>query len=742
MPSTSVMRDSEGKVIATFYDQYRIPVEGHEISGHMRNAVVAIEDRRFYEHEGVDWFGVMRAAVTNILAGEVEQGASTLTQQYVKNYTWLIAADSEEEQAAAIEQSYARKLSEITTAEDLTSKMSRDDILTNYLNLVTFGNGTYGIEAAARTYFNLSAVQLGVPQSALLAGIVQAPSAFNPYENPDAALQRRNLVLDAMVTYGKLTAEDAAKYKDEPLGILEKPNLPQKGCISSGDRGFYCAKALEDLAAQGVDEAALNYGGYDVTTALDPETHTAVVKSLKDHANPSEPGVAEVAAFVQPGKDSRYVKSLASSRNYGFGEFETTLPLASTNVGNGAGSVFKVFTAAVALDQGMGNQTMLDVPQTYEASGLGFGGNEGCPPGKYCVSNVGNYPARMSLTDALAHSPNTPFVALAERVGNSNIVDMAVKLGMRSYTHAAEGQTSIADSMRGSGSFTLGVTPVSVLELANVGATIASEGTWCKPQTVTKFTKPGGEMVTVTTECEGVLKKDVAINLARALDKDSTTGTAATAARNTGWRGDMAGKTGTTDAHQSASFLGFTNGASMSVYAFNDGENTKGICTAPLRQCDEGNVYGGNEPAHTWFNAMLPVIGKYGGPALVAPTPSADVGTAQTDADRLVAGKNENDARSALQAAGFKVAGVEEVYHDTVPAGEIINTRFLGQPSRDTEIMLRKSFGPQPRAEDYVILDEGASSGNEWGSPYGDGRSVTPRQSNGYFRDQGRSATL
>ena len=738
MPSVSTLYDADGNVITTFYDQYRIPVTRDKISGHMLNAIVAIEDRRFYEHDGVDWFGVMRAVVKNAMAGDVEQGASTLTQQYVKNYNWLIAAKTEQEQADAIAQTSSRKLTEITTAETLTEQVSKDDILTNYLNLVTFGNNTYGIEAAAQTYFGIPAVRLSIPQSALLAGIVQAPSAFDPYVNPEDAQDRRDLVLDAMVTYGKITQAEADKYKTEPLGVLPEPAHPQKGCAAAGNRGFFCAQAVADLESQGITEEDLNTKGLSITTSLDPQTQDSLTKSLQSNVNPKEIGVSEVSAVVQPGTTTRYVKAMGSSRNYGYGEAETVLPLASSLVGNGAGSVFKVFTAAVALQQGLGTQTVLQVPPTYEATGLGFGGNEGCPPGKYCVSNTGTYPDKMTLTDALAQSPNTPFVALAEKVGNTNIVDMAVKLGLRSYDHAAEGESSIADQMRGSGSFTLGVNPVNVLELSNVGATIASEGTWCAPQTITSIKDKEGKETVPQAQCESVLDPKIATNLAQALSQDVVRGTASNAAKKAGWSGAMAGKTGTTDAYQSASFLGFTRGLSSAVYAINDGEVTKGLCTAPLRQCDSGTVYGGNEPAQTWFGANMPILDKYGGAGLNSATPDAAQGTAQADADNLVKNKNTADARAALEKAGYKVLGEKTDYNDAVPAGTVMGVIFQGQPMVKGSVLLSVSNGPAPRS---AILG-GESSGGGAGRDTSARISGQGNSNNNSPSNSGRSATL
>ena len=162
------MYDGDGNVLANFYDQRRTEVKSYEMSQNIRNAVVSIEDRRFYEHEGVDWKGIFRALTVNLRSGQVEEGASTLTQQYVKNYTTVITATNEEEAAAATEQTVARKLTEITTAMSISDQISREEILTRYLNLVFFGHGAYGVEEAAWTYFNVPSSELNVPQLSLI----------------------------------------------------------------------------------------------------------------------------------------------------------------------------------------------------------------------------------------------------------------------------------------------------------------------------------------------------------------------------------------------------------------------------------------------------------------------------------------------------------------------------------------------------------------------------------------------
>ena len=297
-------------------------------------------------------------------------------------------------------------------------------------------------------------------------------------------------------------------------------------------------------------------------------------------------------------------------------------------VGDGAGSVFKVFTTAAAMDMGMGINAQLDAPSRFQAKGLGSGGARGCPAATWCVQNAGNYRGTMSVTDALATSPNTAFAKLISQVGVQRTVDMAVKLGLRSYAlpgtardYDPESNESLADFVKRQnlGSFTLGPIEVNALELSNVAATLASGGTWCPPNPIAEVIDRDGKQVSVTTEtCEQVVPEGLANTLANAMSKDDTgAGTAAGSAGSVGWDLPMSGKTGTTEASRSAGFLGFTNQYAAANYIYDDSTAPGALCSFPLRQCGgDGNLFGGNEPARTWFTAMKPIANNFGEVAL------------------------------------------------------------------------------------------------------------------------------
>lgn len=658
-PGVTTITDSTDQPIAYIYAQRRFEVTGDQISQTMKDAIVSIEDRRFYEHDGVDLQGFGRAILTNLFAGGVEQGASTLNQQYVKNFLLLVEADDEAEQAAAVETSIPRKLREMQMASTLDDKLSKDEILTRYLNIVPFGNGAYGIESAAQTYFGIPAAQLSIPQSAMLAGIVQSSSYLNPYTNHDAVFERRNTVLDAMASTGTITPEEAAAYQQEPLGVLDTPQGLTNGCIGAGDRGFFCDYALQYLSEQGITQDMLAKDSYTIKLTLDPQVQDAARSAVSTYVDPSTPGVAEVVNVIKPGEQSHDILAMTSSRNYGLNldAGETMLPQTASMVGNGAGSIFKIFTAAAAIQQGAGLDTMLQVPTRYEARGMGTGGADNCPANTYCVENAGTYPAQMTLQEALAKSPNTPFVELIEQVGVSNVVDLSVKLGLRSYTDAGsfDGESSIADYMKDHnlGSYTLGPTAVNPLELSNVAATIASGGVWCEPNPIVSVhDRDGNEVYIDRPDCERAIEPETAQALAVGMSQDIISGTAATAAKQYGWTLPTAAKTGTTESNQSSSFMGFNSNFAAAPYIYNDGTTTADLCSSPVRQCGDGNLFGGNEPAQTWFDMAVSVPAAQQG-TLPANSSAFKLGSAGELLNRVV-GQTEAAARRTLEAEGYK----------------------------------------------------------------------------------------
>jgi membrane peptidoglycan carboxypeptidase len=707
VPQVSTMVDVTGKPIAWLYSQRRFEVPSEKIADTMKLAIVSIEDKRFAEHNGVDWQGTL-TGLHGYLSGDVDaRGGSTIEQQYVKNYQLLVSAQTDAERRAAVETTPARKLREIRMALTLDKTFSKSEILTRYLNLVSFGNGSFGVQDAAQTYFGIDATQLNWQQSALLAGMVQSTSALDPYINPERALQRRNIVLDTMIENFPQHTDALRAAKAEPLGILPHPKMLPGGCIAAGNRAFFCDYVLEFLARAGISRDQVARGGYLIRTTLDPHVQDSVKRAIDKIASPTLDGVASVMSVIKPGKDSHRVMAMSSNRTYGLNmdAGETMQPQPFSLVGDGAGSIFKIFTTAAAMEMGMGINTRLEVPGNFQAKGLGSSDTPGCPKETWCVKNAGRYGGSMNVTEALATSPNTAFAKLIQQVGVSRAVDMAVRLGMRSYAipgtaraYDPRGNESLADFIKrqNMGSFTLGPFQLNALELSNVAATLASGGMWCPPSPIDKIVDRKGHEFTFTTEaCQQVVPEGLANTLANALSKDTVSGTAAGSAGSAGWSLPMSGKTGTTESHRSSGFVGFTSHYAAANYIFADSSTPSGICSFPLRECYSGDLYGGNEPARTWFEAMKPIANDFGEIKL-PPTDPRWVDGGPGSKVPSVSGLNLDTARQRLREAGFQVSDQPTPVNSTSSYGTVVGTSPSGSTIPGSIITINTSNGIAP----------------------------------------------
>ena len=708
VPAISTMVDVDGNPIAWLYLQRRREVPTAGIADTMKLAIVSIEDKRFADHNGVDVPGTLTGLAGFLKGAGDTRGGSTIEQQYVKNFNLLVSAQTDAERRAAVETTPTRKLREIRTALALDKVLTKPEILTRYLNLVSFGNGAYGVQDAARTYFGIDAAQLNWQQSALLAGMVQSTSALNPYTNPRGALDRRNLVLDTMIENFPEHADALRAAREQPLGVLPQPNMLPQGCIAAGDRAFFCDYALEYLARAGISKADVARNGYLIKTTLDPKVQNSVKKAINTVAAPTLDSVASVMSVIRPGKDAHRVLAMGDNRAYGLKleAGQTVQPQPFTLVGDGAGSIFKIFTSAAALDMGLGINAMLDVPPTFQGTGLGDSDTKGCPPRTWCVKNAAGYRSPLSMTDALALSPNTAFAKLIQQVGVPRAVDMAVRLGLRSYAdpgtaraYVPNSNESLADYVKRSniGSFTLGPFEVNALELSNVAATLASGGMWCPPTPIDKVLDRRGKQIDVpTAKCEQVVPEGLANALTNALAKDTTTGTGAAAAGSVGWGLPMAGKTGTTESHRSSGFFGYTNQLAAASYVFDDSPKPAALCAYPLRKCGGGgNLYGGTSPAQTWFLAMNPIATSFG-PVVLPPTEPRYVNGAPGVSVPSVVGLSFETARKRVKDAGFQVSEQPSPVNSTASKGSVVGTSPTGQAFPSSIITINTSTGIAP----------------------------------------------
>lgn len=734
-PGSVIITDSQGKTIASLYSHDRKPVSFEDISPLMIKSILSIEDRRFMDHHGVDWQGTTRAFLTNFTSGHIEQGASTLTQQYVKNYLLLVEAQNDQERQLATAATTARKLREARLAMTLESSLTqigiknglspkeaelntKRQILKRYLNLVYFGHDIYGVERAAEFYFGTTAKELSLAQAATLAGMLQSTARFDPYVHPKEVISRRNIVLDTISTnFPQLTTE-AVHAKTEGLGVVPNPQRHSNQCATSHNNGYFCDYVLRYLAKQGYDLQELEKHHIRIKTTLDPDLQQRAVEKIQSIASPHLSGIAEVANFIKPGNKTHDIMAMVSSRNYGLDSAndETLLPEPSSLIGDGAGSVFKIFTTAAAMEKGMGINASLSVPAFLSIEGMGSSDNSpGCPPKQYCVRNDGRYQAAMTVPHALAVSPNTAFVKLLQTVGVPPAVDMAVRLGLRSYAEpgtSINGKQSIADFVKKQnlGSFTLGPLPVNDLELANVAATLASHGVWCPPNPIISLEEPDrdayGSYVydskkrlrfhTINYEspkCEQVVSPGLADTLSNALSYDNKgSGTSAASAARAGWFLPVSAKTGTTETHRSSAFIGYTQHYAGAVYVLGD-THPQPICSAPLRPCWGGNIYGGKEPAYTWYSIMAPIAKKWGEVSLPKTDPKYVDGSDRGHVPS-VTGKNLQQMKAALKAKGFPYAIV--YMNSTSEQGTVLGTYPSGSVIPGTKISINVSNGVPP----------------------------------------------
>ncbi|MFI5607859.1 transglycosylase domain-containing protein [Amycolatopsis sp. NPDC051903] len=631
-PLVTTVTDRTGGAIATLYSQYRIPVTAAQISPAMKAAIVDVEDRRFYSEGGVDPQGMLRAAVNDSSGGDL-QGASTITQQYVKNYLInVVDRGDKSAQEKDREDSLARKLREAKMAVQVSQSVSKDDVLADYLNVVEYTGTVYGIGAAAQAYFGTTADKLTVPQAALLAGMVNNPSVYNPYTHPDNALKRRNVVIDAMVSAKSIPASYGAEAKATSLGVVgTAPQAPSSTCLGSApDAGFFCQYAVDYLEQAGLTADQINTGGYVVKTTMDPHVSQVVKDAVDANVPTTQNGVANTFAVVQPGTGGHQVLAMVANRNYGTdasqGETSSNIVANASNK-FGAGSSFKIFTTAAAMVAGKAG---LNTPLPNPFSNCFTPPNANRYTHCYPVSNDGtSYPNPISVANGLATSPNVAFVGLESQVGMPAVLDMARKLGLRNTMATNDaGSPPITDPSDARSknpqydepqsqyfqnllSFTLGNSPVSPLEMANVSATLMSGGTWCPPNPILSVTDRNGQPVPVKqAACEQVIPTGVADTLEAGLSQDTTIGTSAAAAHAAGWTRPDIGKTGTTQLSESVAFVGGVDNYAVSSMVFADGPHPAEICPGTpvhLGNCGHG-AFGGTVAAPPYFHAMSTLL--------------------------------------------------------------------------------------------------------------------------------------
>jgi membrane peptidoglycan carboxypeptidase len=610
-PQVTRIFASDGKTpLSVFYDEFRSDVPLKEISKNMQNAIIAAEDHEFYKHNGVDLKGVARAFVNNN-SGKQQQGASTLTMQYVR-MSLAYSATNPQEVVDATKDTPKRKVNEMKYAMQVEKELTKDQILERYLNTAPFGGGAYGVYAASQVYFKKKPKDLTVPEAALLAGMVKAPSAFDPTTETGypQARDRREYVLTDMLELGFITPADFAKAKATP--IPRQIKRVGNGCVSVSKNhwGFFCDYFYRWWLSQpafGVTtyerERQLKSGGYRIVTSLDVKAQAAARANVSKRISDKNED-ALLLAGIEPGTGR--VRTLAANRKFKLDDPDnpqnelssdprkarkkirgtypnTTNPLLSGGgdiTGYQAGSVFKMFTMVAALEKGypLGYQIKAE-KQARTRYRVEYGSKAACPGTNfYCPQNSGGGGAGIyNMWTAFGKSINTYFVPLEERVGAQNVVDVAKRFGVKFRAANDARIANDEDLAAGWGAFTLGVSSSTPLEMANAFATLAGDGMYCEPTPVQEIKTQDGQKLDVgKPHCIRATSPEVAraaLDAARCpVGDQSQLGRCSGATERdakVSIKHPIFGKTGTTDADRTASLIVGTTKIVVAGYLVN-----------------------------------------------------------------------------------------------------------------------------------------------------------------------------
>jgi penicillin-binding protein 1A len=560
---TSYLYDSGGRLLTTFEAGVdRTAINFNQMPVILRQAVIAAEDEDFYQHNGVDLIAVIRAAWANFTGGEIQQGASTITQQYVRNVFPEVGKE------VTIE----RKIKEILMAIKLERALDKDEILRRYLNTVYMGKGAYGVQAAAQTYFGVDARELTLRQSATLAGLISGPELYNAVDNPDEALGRRNWVFDRMITEGFVTEERVADLRDDPIAPVDPPQ-PWAQKRETAYFIDYARRYLEE----GYGGETFT-GGLQIKGTLNREWQQAAISAVEQNLS-LEPGTPQ-AALAAIDVDNGEVRALVGGRN--FARQHVNLATGDGGTGRQSGSAFKAFTLMAAIEDGISLSTTYSGPGQVDLS------EKGCPgwePSNYSDSGFGT----MNLVSATANSVNTIFAQLVVEVGPEKVAEVAHRMGIRSPLRVEGGEVPC--------SITLGTMEVTPLEMAEAFATFASGGVRHPATPVHSIKDADGNLLEKNRpKGRRVLDENEALQAVYAMENvvSSGTGTAA----NDGLAYEVFGKTGTTDDDSDVWFCGASSEVAACVWV----GHPEGRVSMP-------GATGGEVAAPIWNDFMVAISG-------------------------------------------------------------------------------------------------------------------------------------
>ena len=583
----SQLLDSSGGVIAHFYDKQRIVVPSANIADVMKKAIVAIEDKRFYEHNGVDATGIARALVTN-LGESSRQGASTITQQYVRNSLaerGYLEGDAEQV-SAATEQTTERKLREIKYALALEKTQSKEEILTGYLNIAPFGPITYGVEAASQRYFSKSASELNYLEAALLAGLVQSPVQYDPLTHPEAAQERRDTVLATMLDQGVITQEEYDEGIATTVDSMLHPTVSSEGCSGAdSSKAYFCdhvlSQFLEDptFGATRIErERLLKTQGITIRTTLDSAKQDAAYASL---TNAIPVGDASGLNDALVSLDPRTGKVLAMAQNTTYGiEAGQTMSNYAADGNFQVGSTFKVFTLLQWFKEGHSAYETVGSANTFYPNGSFKCDGRSITTEGYQVNDLAGKTGTMNVVRATGQSVNQAFVNMASRVDFCSIFETAYDMGI---TEDGEVPAPFPANILGSVSS-------SPLHMASVFATIANSGQQCKPQSIESVTdRDENVLKEFAADCKEVISPDLANKTAALLT--ASAGQYYTSTRLGDGR-PFAAKSGTTDGHANTWLTGFTPSLATSVWVGHGDNSSQEVSGVVINGVYHSEIFG------------------------------------------------------------------------------------------------------------------------------------------------------
>ncbi len=509
--------DADGNIIAEYFTENRIPITREECSDYIMWATVAIEDERYYSHNGVDLYGITRAVVAQLIGSN--QGASTITQQLVRN---TILKDEQ------FEQTLSRKTREAFIALGVETMYDKDEILMMYLNSIYYGSGCYGVEAASEYYFSKSCIELTIPEAAMLAGLAQSPSLYDPTVNPELALERRNIVLEHMYDQGYITEQE---FEDAVATMLSL-NIGPYRTSGAIEYPYFVQYVMDELTTMFTTDTIYG-GGLTIMTTIQPSTQAAAESAVNSVLDYAYDDLASALIALDP--DTGYIVAMVGGSDYSVSQYNL-----ATQAVRQPGSTFKLFTLVTAIEAGINPSVVINGDQPITIGEWTVENNE--------EESYGN----ITLRQATLWSVNTVYAQVAEIFGSQAIADTAYRMGVKTELEIVQ-------------SLVIGSSEVTVLDMASAYSVLATGGIYHEPEAITQILDRNGNVLyEANTEGTRVISAEVSAAVTNILEEVVASGTGVEAQIDVDQ--PVAGKTGTTDNTTDLWFVGYTPQITAAVW--------------------------------------------------------------------------------------------------------------------------------------------------------------------------------